>query len=86
MFTHIAPNQKNDTAYEKKSALNAQIASKVGADGFCSSNTRIVIMIARIASINADNRSLLIFTILYFFLVHISAKRRQAEYALRPLE
>ena len=54
---HEEPIQKNDSKYEKKLARNAQNASSVISDGFFSSRTRIVMIIARTASVKAINLS-----------------------------
>ena len=59
---HNEPSQKNERKYAKKLCRNAQNCSKVGADGFSSSNTKTVIIIASTASVNAINLSFLITT------------------------
>lgn len=64
-FIHIVPSQKNDNAYAKNPCFNANIASYVGSAGFSNSKIRLVIIIARTASVKAINLFFAIKTLLH---------------------
>lgn len=65
---HVTARPKNDTANAIYDARSYHILAQESGDGFSSSNTRIVMMMAMIASENADSLSLVI----SFFIVFAS--------------
>ena len=69
MLTHIAPSQKNDIAYARKLVLNAHNPEMSYVAGLGSSNTRIVMIIAMTASMNAPNLSFSIISLLSYALL-----------------
>ncbi len=70
---HKEPSQKKDRKYAKKFSLKARNASNVGSLGLASSNTSIVIMIVRTASVNATSLS---HTLITCFLFSFSGQKQ----------